>query len=245
MTQFFVLSRAALEAIGLTEAVCTPLLTKAKYARGLSWRQADVKNSIESDQRILLVRSDIEATDRYWAGFPSKLRHSIETFKKRPVWNAPDDGKIPDAFFFGLINNGPRLVINDTRTNCNNSIYRIYFHEKLAESMKRSLALMFLSSYVQVSGELIGRVCGSGGLKFEPSDALNLKVIQPPAALTSKKVDELWPVIDLLLRNGRELEAVQSVDMAIKEAVGASLKLETISLVNGAFKKLRKARSGA
>jgi len=242
LTRFFVLSRTALHAVGLTKDLCTPLLTRASYARGLSWQQADVAHSIETDHRILLVRSDLKATNRYWAGFPSELRESIRTFRKRPVWNAPDDGMIPGAFFFGLVDNGPRLVLNDAGINSNNSVHRIYFKKDIDPVMKRALALLFLSSYVQVSGELVGRVCGAGGLKFEPSDVAKLKIITPPGGLAAAMLTELWPKVDLLLRNGREQEAIQCVDASVQASTAGLLRNEAIRLVQSALKKLRNAR---
>lgn len=242
LTRFFVLKRAALHAVGLTEEMCTPLLTRAIYARGLSWQRADVAHSIKSDHRVLLVKSDVKETSRYWAGFPKKLRKSIATFKKRAIWNAPDDGQIPDGFFFGLVDNGPRLVLNNAGTNSNNSVHRIYFKEKMSEVERQSLALLMLSSYTQLSGELTGRVCGSGGLKFEPSDAVKLKVISPPTGLTATKVAELWPQVNLLIRNGREQDAIQCVDAAVQATTGGALQTSVIELVQSALKKLRRAR---
>jgi hypothetical protein len=242
LTRYFVLKPSALADAQLTSEMCIPLLTRTLYARGLSWQQADLLQSIKSDHRIYLVRPDIESTQRYWAAFPSPLRNSIATFKKRAVWNAPDDGRTPDAFFFGLVDNGPRLVLNDARTNSNNSLHRIFFKDLINEDARRTLALLFLSSYVQVSGELTGRVCGSGGLKFELADAAKLKIALPSGGLAPALLAELWPKIDLLLRNGAEKEAVLHVDRAIQVAVMHRLSSRTIGVVQGILTKLRNAR---
>jgi len=149
---------------------------------------------------------------------------------------------IPGAFFFGLVDNGPRLVLNDAGINSNNSVHRIYFKKDIDPVMKRALALLFLSSYVQVSGELVGRVCGAGGLKFEPSDVAKLKIITPPGGLAAAMLTELWPKVDLLLRNGREQEAIQCVDASVQASTAGLLRNEAIRLVQSALKKLRNAR---
>jgi adenine-specific DNA-methyltransferase len=244
LTRFFVLKGTALLEHGLTVAACTPLLTRTIYARGLSWHNSDVLHSITSNHRIFLVRPDLKATSRYWASFPKELQESIATFKKRTVWNAPDDGQIPDAFFFGLVDNGPRLVLNDAKTNSNNSVHRVFLKSAMDRVARRALSMLFLSSYVQVSGELVGRICGSGGLKFELSDAAKLRVLSRPPGLTSSIVEELWPKVDLLLRHGKEQEAIQCVDNALQSATFGRLSPQTVELVQGALIKLRRARKG-
>lgn len=244
-TRFFVLRYSDLKEAGLTKHACTPLLTKATYARGLAWQVEDVVKSTAANLRVLLVRDDLDSTQRYWAKFPSDLRKSIATFKKRSKWNAPDDKKIPPAFFFGLVDNGPRLVVNDASSNSNNSIYRVYFDPKLTKWRQRAISLFMMSSYVQVSGEMVGRVCGSGGLKFEPSDAYKLKIIESVAGLSQAHIEELWTKVDNLVRSGNEAEAIQCVDMAIQQCSQGALSTATVATVQAALYKLRAARKGA
>ena len=248
MTRYFVLNRAKIQEANLSEEMCVPLLTRAKQAKGLAWQAADVQQLVRSDHSILLVRSDIAATEQYWAKMPKDVLASNVTFRRREKkhepqkWYEADDKKIPDAFFMALVANGPRFILNDACTNCNNSIYRIFLKDKLDELQKRLLSILFVSSFVQVSGEMIGRICGAGGLKFEPSDALKLKIFYPTEALRSLRIEELWPEIDILLRNGLEREAVERVDHELLSVVADKISQETISHVHAALKKLRVAR---
>jgi hypothetical protein len=201
----------------------------------------DEANAIATDERILLVRPDLKETEAYWALFSARQRKNVSTFRKRPIWNHPDDGKIPAAFFFSLVHNGPRLIANTAGINSNNSVYRVYFKVKMSEDDVRGLALLMMSSYSQVQGELIGRVCGGGGLKFEPSDAAKLTVPLVPPGFDVVFPD-LWRRVDLLVRNGEELQAIEQVDAAIQTCWNMAISTETLITVQRALQKLRNAR---
>lgn len=240
-TRFFVLKASALAAANLTRRSCRPLLTTATSVKGLAWLAADEADAITSDERILLVRPGLKETKSYWARFPVMRRESISTFGKRLLWNDPDDGRIPAAFCFSLVQDGPRLVANTAGINSNNSVYRVYFKEQLADEDIRMLGLLLLSSFSQTHGELTGRVCGGGGLKFEPSDAAKLRIPNLPPGFGARFAG-VWSQVDLLVRNGQETEAIRCVDAVIQECWNPQLSVETLATVQGLLKKLRNAR---
>jgi hypothetical protein len=133
------------------------------------------------------------------------------------------------------------LIANTAGINSNNSVYRVYFKVKMSEDDVRGLALLMMSSYSQVQGELIGRVCGGGGLKFEPSDAAKLTVPLVPPGFDVVFPD-LWRRVDLLVRNGEELQAIEQVDAAIQTCWNMAISTETLITVQRALQKLRNAR---
>jgi adenine-specific DNA-methyltransferase len=240
-TRFFVLKKTELGACGLTAECCKPLLTSSTLVRGLAWTTADQERAIREDERILLVRHDNPATRDYWKRFPVKKRSGVSTFSRRPVWNDPDDGKQPAAFCFSLVHDGPRLVVNSAGINANNSVYRIFLRETRTVAELRLQSLMMMSSYAQLSGELTGRVCGAGGLKFEPSDAVRLRLPRTPTEF-SRLETELWSRVDLLLRNGVEGAAIAEVDAALLRALPTRISQEDLGLVRQGLQKLRNAR---
>jgi hypothetical protein len=240
-TRFFVLRRSDLADAKLTARICTPLLTRSAYVKGISWQQGDVADSIAANHRVLLVPPDREETKSYWRTFPAHIRRSVRTFRKRAVWNSADDGVIPNAFFFGMVHHGPRLVLNLAKTNSNNSIHRVYFNDRRADAERRANALLVLSSFGQLSGELVGRVLGAGGLKFEPSDARKLRIPKAPPGF-AERMPTLWSTVELFLRNGKEGEAIERVDAAVQSCLGGALSLATVATVQSALQKLRRAR---
>jgi len=169
-TSFFVLKKEDLLQNNLLDSDCVFLLTKFRQIRGLILSSDETKNIIAQNNRVLLVRPNTPRTIYYWDKMPTKQRQSIKTFKKRVQWNAPDDNKIPDAFFPPLVDSHPRIILNDAKVNSSNTVHRVYFHETVESDHRHAIALSFLTTFVQVSCELTGRQCGSGGLKFEPSD---------------------------------------------------------------------------
>jgi hypothetical protein len=95
------------------------------------------------------------------------------------------------------------------------------------------LALGTLSSFSQLSAELVGRSYGGGVLKLEPSELKRLRVPLVPSTIT--KV--LAKHVNFLLRQGKHAEATSAVDDALIEA-GCGLSAEKIALVRTARDKL-------
>lgn len=236
---FFVLDRLSLSAVGLSEHNCTPLLTRSSYIKGLSWDKVDIDAAALDNKKVFLVRHDDPATQTYWSTLPPNLKEKIATFKKRETWNKADDGKIPAAFFVALVNNAPRIVLNAAATNCNNSIYRLNYKSELSIDQQKEISLLALSSYSQLSGELTGRICGSGGLKFEPSDAARLR-IPNLQVIPSNQIAGLWTEVDALIRNGREEEATMRIDNAIY--TNTLFPPKAAKSLKNALHTLRKAR---
>ncbi|MCE7556354.1 N-6 DNA methylase [Aliivibrio fischeri] len=182
------------------------------------------QNKIQKDNhRAFLVNPTSEqmyskdsTVNKYLSQITREEREKNRTFEKRPDWFAPDDDIISDGFMSYMIHLGPRMVINQGRINCTNSIHKVFFHTKLSSKYKLAIAVSMLSTYSQFSAEIEGRAYSSGVLKIEPSagrkikillsecciEALNEVISEIESYLKDNNLDEVTAIVDrILIRN--------------------------------------------
>lgn len=181
-TKFFIRNKNDWLNDGITSDFLKFIMPKIKDIPGIELTQEQCQNYIDSGVRCLLL--DTTKTplpteiDKYLKTFPKKIEE-VATFKKRPIWHQPDDKKIPDGFLSFLLHNGPRLILNSAKVNATNSVHRVYFLNEENVETRMLTAISMQSTYTQLHAEIIGRPCGSGALKLEPSEALDLNLILP------------------------------------------------------------------
>ncbi len=131
------------------------------------------------DIKSWLLCANPSSIDKHLADYLSTYGEDLikdnKTFSKRSYWAAPTLGEIPDAFLRYMGKKGTRLVLNNAGYYCTNSIHCVFFNKKVTLSLSRAICLAFYSSYCQLSSEFEGRQYGSGVLKLEPSEALELQ----------------------------------------------------------------------
>ncbi len=223
---FFVLPRACLAPAGLEAVDCSPILSKYRQAPGLTFTEADHAAALEKGERGLLINTnDIASNVRmadYLATFDPADRKKVGTFNKRSVWHRPCDGNFPDAFLPVMHHDGPRLVLNTLGCNSTNTVHRVYFRETTHPADRKFLAVSLLSTFSQISAELVGRRYGSGVLKHEPRDAERIQVLMPD--LSSAAINRTFAAIDRHLRRGRPDKAAAVADALILEPYGLSVE---------------------
>jgi adenine-specific DNA-methyltransferase len=219
---FFVIPDAARKTAGLSITDCKRVIGKFQAASGLDFADSDHANLIAAGGSGYLVdshgRLPNERIERYLNLFDEERRAAVSTFKKRTIWSEPDDRKLPDAFFPVMHHYGPRIVINAARCQCTNTIHRLYFHKGLKAHERKLIAISILSSFSQLSAELVGRRYGSGVLKHEPREAEKIELLLPP--IESKTVKSAFAAINRLLRKGDRKAAMVAADAAIYAASG-------------------------
>jgi hypothetical protein len=242
--EFFVLGNDGLEEAGLLEEDCTPILAKFIAAPGVSFSLTDHLSFLAGGGRGHLVDSDGQCgNDRiqaYLETFPLERRKETSTFKKRKIWSKPDDGRVPDAFFPVMHHWGPRLVLNPYGFTNTNTIHRVYFPEAMDDVSRKLIAISLLTSFSQLSAELVGRRYGSGVLKHEPREAEKIRMLLPklgPAA-----IEKAFNAVDRDLRAGDRERAMKRAD----KLVFASIKLDDREAVStalsGALEHIRQNR---
>ncbi|WP_165831394.1 HsdM family class I SAM-dependent methyltransferase [Abyssibacter profundi] len=221
--KFFVLSIDEVEDAGLDALDCTPILAKFLAAPGVSYTSTDHENLAGSGARCYLVgRPGNERSAplvAYHETFDKAARVKTSTFRKRKIWWQPNDGRVPDAFFPVMHHFGPRLVLNPDGLTNTNTIHRVYFRENMSQLSRRLVAVSMLTTFAQVSAEMVGRRYGSGVLKHEPREAERIRMLVP-AGLTVRSINTAFERIDRLLRAGRRDEATAAADALIMKAPG-------------------------
>lgn len=215
--KFFVINKDYAKEKGLFPKYTRPLLAKITNAPGLSFTQRDHQATLNAKKPCLLIRTerlkrgkDAPIRD-YLSSYPRQKRKNVKTFQKRSLWHAPDDFRIPDAFFTYMKQECPRIILNSFQLNCTNSIHRIYFNDDISSHERQLIALSFLSSFSQLSAEIEGKGYGSGVLKLEPNAVKRIKILIPP----SVNFDELtfaYFEADKCLRSGDLKKATAIAD---------------------------------
>ncbi|MGJ7042295.1 hypothetical protein J2Y63_005577 [Shinella sp. BE166] len=220
---FFVLSRSDLEAAGIPESACIKVLSKFKASASIALVDEDFQSYAAEGGKTFLIslgKEDQSAPiERYLSTFDTKRREDNSTFRKRAHWSETYDGRRPDAFFPVMHHDGPRLVLNETNGTSTNTIHRVFFHAAAASARTRKLAAVsILTSFSQMSAEIVGRRYGSGVLKHEPRDAERLQLLMPKVG--TAELNSVFKELDQLLRRGSRVEAAMRADTFIYEAAG-------------------------
>lgn len=218
---FFVQSSAELKRNKLKTSDCRKVLSKFNAAPGLNFTSDDhVAFSMQGGRGYLIDsfgRSKNKAIRRYLRTFTRADRTKVGTFQKRKIWSQPDDRKIPDAFFPVMHHHGPRLTLNKAQYQCTNTVHRVFF-KKLLLREKKLIAISLLTSFSQLSAELVGRRYGSGVLKHEPREAEKIEVLMP--FVESRAITKCFARIDQLLRKGQIKNASKLADAIVYPAAG-------------------------
>lgn len=217
--KFFVIDKEVAKQNNISPNQLTFIFSKFRFATGLILKASDLLDTYEDGGRCLLVnRPSIErsasAVKAYLETFPKDLIAKNATFAKRGVWHCPDDGKIPDGFFPYMNHTGPRIVLNDAAKNSTNTIHRLYFKTPITIANKKLAAISMLTTFSQLSAEIEGRTYGSGVLKHEPSEAMNISMFMPTDILPAE-IDRAAKTIDRLLRSQSFNEAREEADVLI------------------------------
>lgn len=243
--RFFVLDRPGCQSAGLTDGDCLRVLSKFKAAPGIVLTRADLDAYDVANGRSFLI-SETEpdvgsAVAIYLDGYDAERRKNVSTFKKRSIWSATSDGKIPDAFFPVMHHTGPRLVLNPNQFNCTNTIHRVFFLDTVDEARRQLIALSLLTTFSQISAELCGRRYGSGVLKHEPRDAERIEIILPGSPSVSQ-IAKVYEKVDSCLRSGDAAGARSAADDAILSWAGVDLSPAQRCLMTDALGGMRLRR---
>lgn len=197
-TKFFIRKKSEWLGVGVDRRFLKFIVPKIMEIEGVDLTSAQVARLIKADRRCMLLDTQKKKLSPEvalcLASYPESQKE-IATYKKRSVWHQPDDNKVPDGFFSFLTHNGPRFILNSAGVNCTNSVYRVFFLEKLSETESKLLAVSMLSTFTQLHAEIIGRPCGSGALKLEPKDAMSLIILRPPK-LDEQSVQEIFDQVN-------------------------------------------------
>jgi adenine-specific DNA methylase len=246
--KFFVIDQESADKNRLTNGSLRPVLPKFHLTKGLVFKDSDFLGAKKDNQRCILLNpiekeSHDDTVKAYLNSYVKEKRESNGTFKKRAVWFLPDDGIIPDAFFPYMHHNGPRLVLNQAKIQCTNTIHRIFFKKGVSQYLRKAIAISLLSSFSQLSAEIEGRSYGSGVLKHEPSEVKRISIILPKD-LDRKMVGKLFSDIDTVLRAGLISKAKRVADDFVLSEVSKITHKELQIMFDEAILIMRAKRLG-
>lgn len=249
---FFVIDKHKIKDNSLADSSLVPVLSKYRSAKGMTFTSSDYDQAVLDGEKAFLVHTlkaprKNSALAKYLESFSEEDRSKVSTFKKRLIWHAPDDGKVPDAFFPVMNHNGPRLVLNDCGVTCTNTIHRAYFTKPMSDYEKKLFSISLLTSFSQLSAEFVGRRYGSGVLKHEPREAEKILVVMPEN-ISEVDVLSYYSEIDSLLRVGSQRAAhAKSDELIFGLGLGNIQLANTFALALDSTRELRRTnryRSG-
>lgn len=240
---FFVLSRSRAIEVGLTEQDLEPVLPKFIAAPGGRFTAADHSAYLDKGSKAWLVSSrGRESNPRitaYLQTFDPERKKDVSTFKKRACWSETSDGKLPDAFLPVMHHAGPRLVLNELGCSSTNTVHRVTFNDTLPPERRMLACLSMMTTFSQISGEIVGRRYGSGVLKHEPRDAEGIRLLMPD--LSRDVIEATFEAVDKALRENDVTTAMALADKVICGAVDSKV-LKTLSLLRSTLTGIRTRR---
>ena len=139
---------------------------------------------------------------------------------------------IPDAFMLRQIHSYPKLILNQTRATCTDTIHRVKF---LSPLPAKTVTAAFLNSLTFAFSEVMGRSYGGGVLELEPNEAEALLI--PLANAEALDFDH----IHALVAQG-DIETVLNITDQVLLINGLGLSLGEVEKLRTIWYKLRDRR---
>lgn len=239
LNDFFVLSSREAKEHGI-EAFTGPLVSRSPHLPGILFSPSDYASNLEKNVPALLV----EIPDVRPSGLPSAVKayiaqaeaqgwHKGYKCRIRNPWYVAPSVWTPDAFMLRQINRYPKVVVNETKATCTDTIHRVRFHNG---TDRRAFGAAFLNSLTFAFSEVMGRSYGGGVLELEPREATAL----PIPLKGSEDLDAMC--MNQLVLTGAIDEALDITDdVLLRQGLGLTAK-DTRTL-RGIWTKLRDRRS--
>jgi hypothetical protein len=240
---FFVLPSHKMHQIGALRRQRLPTLSGSRDVGGLVANRETFKElrTKRGPCELLFLREGDGATGvrgylHTKAAKQAKLAYKCEI---RKPWFALGDRARPDAFLTPLSGSYPRLILNDWKFDCTNTLYRVTWRNQLTETRAKLAAISVVSTLGSLSAELAGRVYSGGALKLEPRDARKILVLD--CALPNREVGSHFRRIDCLLAADAWSEAQAQADEFVLSQI-LRLDRPRVRRIQGAMLALRSLR---
>ena len=229
---YFILSQSERGRRGIGEEFFVPVLKRPAYVTGLAATDRDLRVIEKQGKDYLLLNPPPELRQ-----MPAPLRKYIEEgeesgvhlawkCKCRTPWYVVPHTSVPEAFIPCMSASWPRVIANRSGYTCTNNIIRLAWKEKRPAADWTRLALGTLSTFSQLSAELVGRSYGGGVLKLEPTELTRLAVPLVPR----EEAAALARQVDALLRRKEQALATAAVDEALLGSLPGLSKAKLVLL---------------
>lgn len=215
-TKYFVKTQDEWRSLGINRSHLSYVVPRSRWVTGLSLTDNDRES--HEQEGVACLALDVPVSPRasvlvnYLAQYSEEKIVKNATFSKRAQWFRFLSETSPDALFVFMTHLGPRMVVNQTKADTSNGLYRVKFKAG-AKRKAKLIAISMQTTFTQLAAEQLGRARGSGALKMEPSDAKLLPIFLP-----RKKPDQIrkaFEDINRLMRSGNASLARQAADKFI------------------------------
>ena len=170
---FFHLRPSEAQQLGLPKHLLRPAVRAGKNLKVDVLSEEVVSSWLSNDQECLLLdlSSEVELRPEVSAYLNSaagqKAQSTYKCRNRTPWWVVPDVA-VPDAFISLMSTTTPRLVLNQARCVCTNSVQALFI---TGEFSAEEIAESWRSQLTELSCEIEGHALGAGMLKVEPKEA--------------------------------------------------------------------------
>lgn len=216
-TNFFVKSRNEWRSLGIPSAHLKYIAPKSRWLKSSVLDASTKAEHIRMQAPCLAFhpphKPRAKATIDYLASYSSESIKSNATLRKRRDWHRFLEGNPPDGIMIFMGQCGPRILVNDIDALCTNALHRVFLKSD-DKALIKILSIATLTTFTQLSAEIVGQAMGSGGLKLDPRNANSLKLYIPKDK-TEKEIDDALECVNFLLQTGRAVEARNVADRFI------------------------------
>ncbi|MCI0711032.1 MAG: SAM-dependent methyltransferase [Chloroflexi bacterium] len=236
--KFFILTEQQVKQHSL-EPYLTTIVARSAHLEGAIFTERDwAQNRADDYSSYLFTPPDVPfdelptaALSYVQLGEHNKL-HTGYKCRIRNRWYIVPSVWTPDAFMLRQIHGYPKLILNEAKATCTDTIHRVRF---LNGAAPRSITAAFVNSLTLAFSEVTGRGYGGGVQTFEPSEAERL----PLPLLGAENLD--LTTIDRLLREDN-IEAVLDITDEVLLIKGLGLSRREAKSLRGIWEKLRDRR---
>lgn len=175
--QFFVLNREQIVQNGLQDFT-QRIVSRSGHLKGIVFSEQDYAENINSNlPSFLLDFPQVDLNE-----LPPELKAYVR-FGEEQAWHTGFKCRIrqrwyvvpsvwtPDAFMLRQVHAYPKLILNQARATCTDTIHRVRFRQS---QEKKVVTAAFLNSLTFAFAEVVGRSYGGGVLELEPNEAEKL-----------------------------------------------------------------------
>lgn len=239
LNKYFVINDEIREEFKLN-SFTIPIVSRSMQLKGISYSNTDILNDSNEGKPIYLFSPDNIEYEKQ----PSVVKKYIDKgisnnvnggykCRIRKNWYVVPQTWIPEAFMLRQVHIYPKLVINNTKATCTDTIHKVRFKENYKSF---NVATSFLNSMTFAFAEITGRSYGGGVLTFEPSEIRSL-----PIAITEFSEAD-YNKIDELMKKNKIDEVLDITDRIIlKKYVG--LSDEEVVMLRNIWRKLSSRRN--
>jgi hypothetical protein len=184
---FFHLRPSEADRLGIPAALLHPAVRNGRALPSKSLTRSTIAKWQAADEPFMLLRLPKVRAAELPAAVRSYLdsatgREAREAYKcrVREPWYSVPDVQTPDFFMSYMSGTSARLVRNDGRATCTNSVHGVRVKDSTSMA---DFARGWDSPFMALSREIEGHPLGGGMLKLEPREAGQL--LLPPAALVA------------------------------------------------------------